>query len=164
MDISSSFIDFPSFGAHTDFFEEGRHHCHRWAILDVGSLKYIAGSIFIPLYISFYFIFLKQKIKLLTRLWIGFFLYFLGLVSMLIIDLAGHLHSVNDQGVGSHCMFTYVSVNETLLYPVLELHWTVLLPPNVLLGIGSPIVMLEFISAQSPQSMKGLLIGMFFAL
>ena len=86
---------------------------------------------------------------------------------MLIIDLAGHLHSVNDQGVGSHCMFTYVSVNKTLLYPVLELHWTVLLPPNILLGIGSPIVMitvLEFISAQSPQSMKGLLIGMFFAL
>ena len=85
---------------------------------------------------------------------------------MLIIDLAGHLYSVNDQGVGSHCMFTYVSVNKTLLYPVLERHWAVLLPPNILLGIGSPIVMttvLEFISAQSPQSMKGLLIGMFFA-
>ena len=166
MDIPSSFMDFPSFGAHTGFFAEGKHHCHRWAILDTGSLKYIAGSIFIPLYILFHFIFLKQKIKLLSRLWIGLFLYFLGLLSMLIIDLAGHLHSVNDQGVGSRCMFTYVSINETLLYPVLELHWTVLLPPNILLGIGSPIVMttvLEFISAQSPQSMKGLLIGMFFA-
>ena len=74
--------------------------------------------------------------------------------------------NLNDQGVGSHCMLTYLSVNETLLYPILELHWTVLLSPNVLLGIGSPIVMitvLEFISAQSPQSMKGLLIRMFFA-
>ena len=166
MDIPSSFMDFPNFGAHTGFFEDFKRHCNRWAILDTGSLKYIAGSGFIPLYISFHFIFFKQKIKLFTRLWIGLFLYFLGLVSMLIIDLAGHLHSVNDQGVGSHCMFTYVSVNETLLYPVLELHWAVLLPPNILLGIGSPIVMttvLEFISAQSPQSMKGLLIGMFFA-
>ena len=166
MDIPSSFMDFPSFGAHTGFFVDFKRHCNRWAILDTGSLKYIMGSIFIPFYIFFHFFFLKQKLKIFSRLWIGLFLYFLGPVSMLIIDLAGHLHSVNDQGVGSHCMFTYVSINETLLYPVLELHWAVLLPPNILLGIGSPIVMttvLEFISAQSPQSMKGLLIGMFFA-
>ena len=101
-----------------------------------------------------------------VRLWIGLFLYFLGLLSMLIIDLAGHLHSVNDEGVGSHCMFTYTR-NGDLFYPVLELHWAVLLPPNILLGIGSPIVVttvFEFISAQSPQSMKGLLIGVFFAI
>ena len=83
------------------------------------------------------------------------------------LDLAGHLHSVNDQGVGSHCMFTYTRTGGTPLYPVLELHWAVLLAPNILLGIGSPIVrttVLEFISAQSPQSMKGLLIGVFFAI
>ena len=64
-------------------------------------------------------------------------------------------------------MFTYTRIKGVLLYPVLELHWAVLLPPNILLGIGPPIVMttvLEFISAQSPQSMKGLLIGLFFAI
>ena len=47
------------------------------------------------------------------------------------------------------------------------MHWAVLIPPNILLGIGVPIVMatiLEFISAQSPHSMKGLLIGVFFAI
>ena len=48
---------------------------------------------------------------MLTRWWIGLFLYFLGLLSMLIIDLAGHLHSVIDQGVGSHCMF-YVYIHK----------------------------------------------------
>ena len=86
---------------------------------------------------------------------------------MLIIDLAGHLHSVNDQGVCSHCMLTYTRIGGSLLYPILELHWAVLLAPNIILGIGSPIVrttVLEFVSTQSPQSMKGLLIGVFFAI
>ena len=62
---------------------------------------------------------------------------------------------------------SFNSVLINLLYPVLELHWTVLHASNILLGTGSPIVrttVLEFISAQSPQSMKGLLIGIFFAI
>ena len=53
------------------------------------------------------------------------------------------------------------------MYPVLEMHWAVLIPPNILLGIGPPIVtatVFEFIPAQSPHSMKGLLIGVFFAI
>ena len=96
-------------------------------------------------------------------------LYMLGTLSMLAIDLAGHLHSVNDQGTGSHCMFTFTRDNNTnyILQPVLEMHWAVLIPPNVLLGIGPLIVtatIFEFISAQSPHSMKGLLIGVFFAI
>ena len=66
----------------------------------------------------------------------------LGTVSMLAIDLAGHLHSVNVQGIGSHCMFAYTRQNGAgaLTYPVLGMHWVVLIPPSVLLGIGPPIV------------------------
>ena len=167
MDIPSSFIGFTLFGLHTGFHGDYTYHCNRWAILDSGSLTYITGTCLLLFYILLHFLFLKQRIRMLTRLWIGLFLYFLGLLSMLIIDLAGHLRFVNDQGVGSHCMFTYTKINGSLLYPVFELHWAVLLPPNFLLGIGPPIVMitvLEFISAQSPQSMKGLLIGVFFAI
>jgi dipeptide/tripeptide permease len=47
------------------------------------------------------------------------------------------------------------------------MHWSVLIPPSLFLGVGPLIVMtatLEFISAQSPQSMKGFLIGLFFAI
>ena len=47
------------------------------------------------------------------------------------------------------------------------MHWSVLIPSNLLLGIGPIVVVtttLEFISAQSPQSMKGFLIGVFFAI
>ena len=167
MDIPSSFMGFIIFGLHTGFREDFIGRCNRWAILDSGVLKYIVGAVLLPIYILLQFSLLKRKLKMLTRLWIGLILFFLGLLSMLIIDLAGHLHSVNDQGVGSHCMFTYTRSGGTLLYPVLELHWAVLLAPNLLLGIGSPIVrttVLEFISAQSPQSMKGLLIGVFFAI
>ena len=57
--------------------------------------------------------------------------------------------------------------NNTLQYPELNMHWSVLIPPSLFLGIGPLIVMtatLEFISAQSPQSMKGFLIGLFFAI
>ena len=53
------------------------------------------------------------------------------------------------------------------MYPVLEMHWAVPIPPNVLLEIGPLIVTattFEFISAQSPHSMKGLLIGVSFAI
>jgi hypothetical protein len=47
------------------------------------------------------------------------------------------------------------------------MHWGVLIAPSLLLGHGPLIVIattLEFISAQSPQSMKGLLVGVFFAI
>ena len=92
-------------------------------------------------------------------------LWILGALSMVAIDLAGHLHSMNDLGTGSHCMFTYTRANydntHSLRYPVLEMHWAVLIAPNILLGIGPPIVVatiFEFISAQSPSSMIGFLL------
>ena len=167
MDIPSSYIGFTMFGLHTGYLEDFRHRCTIWAILESGALKYITGTLLLPCYILFHFSILEQKIKIFIRLLIGLVLYFLGLLSMLIIDLGGHLRFVDNQGTGSHCMFTFMRVNSTVLYPVLEMHWAVLIPPNILLGIGPPIVMttvLEFISAQSPQSMKGLLIGVFFSI
>ena len=54
-----------------------------------------------------------------------------------------------------------------LYYSTLNMRWSVLIPPNVLVGIGPLLVdttALEFISAQSPHSMKGLLVGVFFAI
>ena len=49
---------------------------------------------------------------------------------------------------------------------VLKLHWSVLLVPYLLLGLGQPLTVaaaFEFISAQSPSSMKGLLVGVFIS-
>ena len=76
-----------------------------------------------PFIILLHFVLFKQCIKLFTHLCMDWlFFYFLGLLSMLIIDLAGHLCYVNDQGVGSHCMFTYI-INiraGDLIYPFLN--------------------------------------------
>ena len=47
------------------------------------------------------------------------------------------------------------------------MQWYVLIPPSILLGIGPLLVTtttLEFISAQSPHSMTGVLVGLFFAI
>ena len=167
MEIQSSVIGFAIFGLHTGYSEDYNHRCTTvWAFLESGALRYVVGSIFLPVYIYFL---AKRGLKIFTRLYIGLLLYMFGTLSMLAIDLAGHLHSVNDQGTGSYCMFTLTTDNNThtFTYPVLEMPWAVLILPNILLGIGPQIVtatIFEFISAQSPHSMKGLLIGVFFAI
>ena len=168
MDVSSSIASFTIFGQHTGYSLDYLHRCTIWTLFESGALRYVLGSILLPAYIYINF-FVVTLSKMFTRLFVGLFLYILGILSMLVIDLAGHLHSVNDQGTDSHCMFTYTRNNSTyeLMYPVLEMHWAVLIPPNLLLGIGPLIVtatIFEFISAQSPHSMKGLLIGIFFAI
>ena len=65
------------------------------------------------------------------------------------------------------CIYTTLSYNRSVTVYTLGLHFGVLIPPSLLLGIGPLLVIattLEFISAQSPQSMKGLLVGVFFAI
>ena len=154
MDVSSSTVGFAFFGQHTGSSQDRFHHCTIWTLLDTGALRYVVGSILLPVYIYIQFFLLKSSFvsKMLARLFIGLVLYIFGILSMLAIELAGHLHSVNDQGTGSHCMLAYTRNNSThaLMYPVLEMHWAVLIPPSVLLGIGPPIVTtttFEFISA-----------------
>ena len=52
-------------------------------------------------------------------------------------------------------------------YGHLGMHWAVMLPPSILLGLGPLVIKttaLEFISAQSPHFMKGLIVGLFFAI
>ena len=167
MDVPTSYIGFKTFGLHTGNREDFINRCKIWAIFESSALRYTIASIFLPIYT---FIVLRTyRISIITRLYVGLILYILGTVSMLAIDLAGHLHSVDDQGSGSHCMFTYTRANDAhaLTYPILKMHWGVLILPNILLAMGPPIIMaavLEFISAQSPHSMKGLLIGAFFAI
>ena len=167
MDVPTSYIGFKTFGLHTGNREDFISRCKIWAIFESSALRYTIASIFLPVYT---FIVLRSyRISIITRLYTGLPFYILGTVSMLAIDVAGHLHSVNDQGTGSRCMFSYTRVNNAnaLTYPILEMHWGVLILPNILLGIGATVVKAtipEFISAQSPHSMKGLLIGVFFAI
>ena len=68
---------------------------------------------------------------------------------MLVIDLAGHLNLVNDSSTGSHCMFAYSRSKSKyeLMYSILVMHWAVLIPPNIPLGIGPLIVTTTVLSS-----------------
>ena len=156
------------FGGHTGFHPfTSEHLCkRRLNVLQRGSIDATAATVLIfPLYMWVVFSVLKRTPKMFVRLFFSITLYILGVFSMLCIDLAGHLHlksGANTNGNTSMCMF---SAGDNEEQPVLKLHQPVLLIPGLLLGLGSPIVMattFEFISAQSPSSMKGLLVGVFF--
>ena len=105
--------------------------------------------------------------KLFLRLGVGIVLCLLGVTSLLVVDAFGHVVNFSSDGNHTQCVFQVAfSENGSLVHPSLRMHWGVLIPPSLLLGIGPLLVMattLEFISAQSPQSMKGLLVGVFFA-
>ena len=90
---------------------------------------------------------------------------------MLVIDMVGHslLENGTEQSDNSdtQCMFQVYKHNYTIEYNPLNMHWTVLGIPSLFLGTGPLLITtttLEFISAQSPYSMKGLLVGVFFAI
>ena len=64
----------------------------------------------------------------------------------------------------THCI-NRITPNGTAGY--LNLHWAAYVPSNLLIGIGPTLLtvtIFEFISAQSPHAMKGLLLGTYFAI
>ena len=176
LEVPASYFIFPLFGFHTL-----QHNIHlrrdkefcigQHTILGTGTLMYILSTLVLfPIYIMCitHSVLRKKVLKLFKRISIGAILCLLGVSSLAFIDVVGHsLKKINISNQ-TQCMFQlYVTSNDTLLYPTLDMHWSVLIPPSLFLGVGPLILMtatLEFISAQSPQSMKGLLIGLFFAI
>ena len=174
MDIPSSYLVLFIFGYHagnvhvdTNNGSSWLDHCSSWVTVWSGNLKYTSGTFLFPLYIWFVFSFLRNRIpRIFRRLFTGIILYVLGVFLLLIIDLVGHIlykHHSSSGELGSMCMFDI----DKDFSPHLDMHWTVMVPPSILLGIGPLIVMsstLEFISAQSPHFMKGLIVGLMFAI
>ena len=132
----------------------------------VGNIASFVDMILFPLYIWLIYSILRNRpIKIFHRLTFGVILYILSIVSMLVIDLAGHttLKAFSNQAQ-PRCMFL---VNEKHLETTLNLHWVVLIFPGIAKGFSEAIIMatsFEFISAQSPHTMKGILVGTVFAL
>ena len=178
----SSFV-FPLFGIHAlhiHEYEVKSGHCVVYSVwklyMGSGGMKDTIATVAVfPLYILLIFSLLRKRLpKLFTRLGVGIVLCLLGVVSLLIIDVVGHSMATHDgdsllsNSSQSECMFQisprYVSTYD---HSKLNMSWTVLILPSLLLGVGPMLVFattLEFISAQSPQSMKGLLVGVFFAI
>jgi peptide/histidine transporter 3/4 len=170
LEVPTSFFMFMVFGIHI-----GNHPSivnqtcdSSLIILPKGSLNNIIGVLLYPLYIWFIFSVLRRCTpKIFTRLGVAISLSLLGVLSMLSIDFAGHYkYSLGHPSDNSTmCMFFIDPVSKD--EAVLRLHWGLLLIPGVLLGLGPPLVMattFEFISAQSPFAMKGLLVGVFLTI
>ena len=109
--------------------------------------------------------FRKHTPKIFCRLGFGILSYLLGVLVIFTVDVIGH---VQHQGNDTQCIYIAPS-NLSNYYDIsfLEMHWAVNIPSNMLIGIGSTTVtvtIFEFISAQSPYSMKGLLLGTHFAI
>ena len=136
-------------------------------LLEKVSLHSLVALVFIPLFIWTVFALLRpHALSIFSRLLFAVVVYLCGVISMLCIDLVGHM-TADERGNANNtsCLFT-VHYNR-FPQPTLGLHWSVLLIPGLLLGIGPPLVMatvFEFISAQSPSSMRGLLVGVFFTI
>ena len=175
LEAPASYFLFPLFGLHTLQYHKDLYKgtCRGDTIIVAsGSLMNILCTfVFFPMYIWISFTLVCKKVqKLFTRLIVGALIGLLGVTSLLTIDMVGHSlkqHRDASNETLSQCMFQFYRTNSTVMYPALNLHWSVLTAPSVLLGVGPLIVLtatLEFISAQSPQPMKGFLIGIFFAI
>ena len=139
----------------------------RFVLLERSSIISLSTLVLLPLFIWIVFSFLHQRVlSIFSRLCFAVLIYLLGVASMFCIDLAGHVISEgNSPNNTSMCMF--LATHRGSEQSVLKLHWSVLLVPSLLLGLGPPLVMattFEFISAQSPFSMQGLLVGVFFSI
>ncbi len=113
--------------------------------------------IIFPLYIwIIYSVLENRKPKILYRLVVGALVHTTALVSMLAIDLAGHLMLLPTEHQPK-CLF--IQTNSTLNF-----HWSISFIPILLSSFGYVLIFatsLEFISAQSPHTMQGVLVGTF---
>lgn len=168
LSVPTSYFLFPFFSFHAT----GRitDKCtYEWIFIKSGTLGYLVDLVCLPVLIWIVYCVLRNRVpKILTRMEIGILLSILGVFSMLIIDLVGH-NLTNDSTNSTHCMFleAYHLDQDQTPYYTLQLPWYILTVPNLLNMFSQSLVLVttyEFISAQTPQAMKGLMFGAFFAI
>jgi peptide/histidine transporter 3/4 len=104
--------------------------------------------------------------SILKRIWLGIALLIIPFISFFILDIIGHL----DTSHSTECFLTkkygIFSMNSSDFEP-LDTNAMFLFIPNFFHSCGFlifHIAVFEFICSQSPHSMKGLLIGVFYAI
>ena len=181
LEVPASYFVFPLFGLHTlkHIKYPGYKLCTgEYNLLGTGSLIHILTTIvFFPVCIvAMVAMPCRKALGFFTRIFIGAAFSLLGVTSMLITDVVGHsLEAKDNFSNRTQCMFQFHATHNVIngdvrklyIYPALNMHWSVLIPPSLFFGVGIVLVItssLEFISAQSPQPMKGFLIGIFFSI
>ena len=163
--VPTSFYLFATFAVHTgSIIGVGGGKCSaEWVFLQSGLLSEILSTLLLPLYTWLLFSVLYRKNllpKIIHRILFAALLFSLTPVDMLAVDLTEHLIKTNTSN--ETCLFLSELGNNRPLH----LHWSVLIPPNLTKTLALDLVMastFEFISAQSPHTMKGVLVGLLFA-
>ena len=118
-------------------------------------LDILLPILLIPAYRFIVFPLLHNRIPtFLTRVGAGLVLMLIGNLLNLTVDTIGHLHSNNTQ-----CMFSDTSHGSANSLPI-PLYW--LLISDTVTGVGELLVIcssIEFIMAQSPKRMRGVMMG-----
>jgi peptide/histidine transporter 3/4 len=158
---------FPLFGAHAGRNKSLSDNCTvDWLTVQSNNLSYMFTIVLMPLYILIQPCAGKCLPRILCRLGIGIALLVASVLSMMVVDVLGHYQANTRNITNTSCLFIE-EYRDKRLGQTLEFHTGLLIIPNLLTGIGVPIVfttILEFISAQSPHTMKGLLLGVYYAI
>ena len=147
--------------------KQGNYSSCDWkqVIIDAYFLRILMIVISFPLYIWLIYSILRHCIpKLFIRLCIGIVTLLAGLHFVFLIELLGHYFYYKHHGHGILCMFREMKHKHYNHH--IGLPWAVTVMPMFLTEVGLTIIVTtvnEFISAQSPQTMKGLFIGVSFA-
>ena len=125
-----------------------------------GGLTELLIVISIPLYVCLLRPFIHRYVpSMLKRIGLGIFIRLLSLLSIMLIDTAGHIEMSNN--------FCFIkNYYRTDIYS-LNISWWYLTIPNILNALSSilfEVAVFEFMCAQSPHAMKGLIIGTYFAI
>ena len=128
-------------------------------LLENGSLSSLVVILFLPFYIFLFQPFTcSYKVRIFGRIGVGIILILMSVSFTFITDTVAHTRNVNQ-----NCMLSSNNswTSENAFNPA------VLLPQRFLYGLSVMLIypaLYEFICAQSPHSMKGVLIGLSFAI
>lgn len=165
---SNGYLAFNPFGNITEgYFNQ---QFYKTLLISNGMLTPLVVTISIPLYMCFIRPYFTNVVPgMLKRIGTGFFISLLSLISLAIMDVFGNKNALENIDGISYCMFqevdTEIFYNLTTSTPSPPQDVSLLLIPLIFAALSQMLIyiaMYEFICAQSPHSMKGLLIGLSF--
>ena len=164
-EVSTSYL-FPLYGLHLGKNVSVSTECtYEWMLFESGTLSPIISVIAIPLYIILVYPHIKRWVpRIIYRMGIGMVLKVAAVITMFIIQVVANSTASHEY----KCLFLaeYREDGYNYFTQTLEFPTQALIIINILNGVASPLIsitVLEFISAQSPHTMKGLLLGVFYA-
>ena len=174
-EVPTSFL-FPAFGIHVSI-DVNLTYSYEWMLFESGNLSTIISVMWIPIYVILVYPHIKQWVpRILYRMGLSIALTVASVAFMFIIQsTANYLYIYHNSNASNNtCIFLseYRHFNDPTtrvahpVSPTLGLPSQILVILNLLNGIAAPlltITVLEFISTQGPHTMKGVLLGMFYA-